>query len=256
MDNATKWDEERIDAIYDAIDEYGNELHLHTITDNKAIKSTLVDTNIMCYDVVLLAVRDNEQINLNKMLVEKGLAATDPESEGQLNKVPCINEVDDEDEDWDNECYERLEQPKYSTPNQSICPKESGSEIEFMDNLNFNNFEQEQLEAFMRGLLDQQNPNPLKTLNGKDANQLATIEENDVDSRINTDISNGHNNDAIDTLTDDYMMRKTDGHKIEYRFNHPKIHWQQNEELIVLKINAQDDVKYGLEVTDDYLIYR
>lgn len=243
--NTKGWSEETIDNIYNEIDKYHNELYLHTISDNKAIKSTIFSTNMMCYDVVLLSICDKEQINLNNMLVENGLANYDPQTKYRLENIPNILETE---EDWDDDSNgsweEKLGNIQSSTPNCS--PDQSNSDSGFMSDLICNFDNDTLLDFFLNTKQPEHEP----------SNGIATIAEEDEDKEEDKEEEFKKNdqinqNDSIDCK----MISRTGGHQIEYVFKHQQIYWQQNEELVVLKIQAHDNVKYGLEVTEDYLIY-
>lgn len=261
------WSEEMIDAIYNEIDEYHEQLYLHTITDNRAIKSPVDDTNIMCYDVALLAIQDNQQINLNKMLIEKGLVDIDPQTADRLENIPNIIE-EEEEENWDEYCdegFRRLENiGNSSTPNESLSPNET-------DHGFFDNFTEEELIQFAQEFL-MEKPTPPKSdqrmitecIAEEDEEEIP-LEEKSTDQIVPQSAAALHQspkktdkdiNGSMDNLDDTKMISKTDGHQIEYIYQHPKIYWQQNDEWIVLKISALDDVKYGLEVTESHLIYK
>lgn len=246
--NTSKWSEEMIDNIYNEIDKYHHELYLHTISDNKAIKSTIFNTNITCYDVVLLSIHDNEQINLNNMLVENCLANYDPQTKHRLENIPNILETE---EDWDDDSNgswnQKLDNIQSSTPNCS--PDQSNSESGFVSDM-FGNFDEEHVIEFFEMFLNTNQPEP------KPSNGIAAIAEEDEDQELDEE-EEFKKNDQINQndSTECKMISRTGGHQIEYMFKHQQIYWQQNEELVELKIQAHDNVKYGLEVTEDYLIY-
>lgn len=261
------WSEDMIDEIYNEIDEYHEQLYLHTITDNKAIKSLVDDTNIMCYDVALLAIHNNQQINLNKMLIEKGLVDIDPQTANRLENIPSIIE-EEEEENWDEYCdegFRRLENiGKSSTPNESLSPNETDDG--FIDN-----FTEEELIDFIQEIMTKKPVAPksdqrmITDCIAEEDEEEISLEEKSTDQIASQSAAALHEspkktdedvNGSMDNLDDTKMISKTDGHQIEYIYQHPKIYWQQNDEWIVLKISAHDDVKYGLEVTENHLIYK
>lgn len=262
------WSEAVIDDIYNTIDEYGHELYLHTISDNKTIKPQIGDTNIVCHDVALLAIHDNQQINLNEMLIKMGLVASDPNTIHKLENIPNIL---DEDEDWDEECdeYEVVNSAmKTSTPLDSHSQSDS-DDCDLIDN--FDGIQPDQFKEFLEGLSaqqsfkesSQQSSKPLPQMNITDCiHEENEDEDKEQKSPLKREcqkkasVPDANVDDFVDFCADTITLsNKTDGHKIEYIYNHPKMYWQQNDEMIVLKIGKNDDAPYGLEVTENHLIY-
>lgn len=253
-----RWTDEMNDIIYEAIDQYGLDLHLHTIRADKSIKFELTNTPIVRHDIVLVAVHEDEEININKMMVAMKLVETDPQTFNDLEDVPQIM---DNDDDWDDEIVENQIIPAQNVPAQLAEEQKENdffshfSEVPPEDFLNF--FE----EAFkVQKNQAQAQPNQLQKIeecdeetepiNGKD-NGYGSFEEDIRNSHLNSSASS---EEGVQISSSEKCTQIS--HQIEYIYKRPKVNWWQTEEKIVLRINAHENVKYGLEVTSDYLVYR
>lgn len=249
-----QWTDDEIDKIYDAIDEYGNDLYLHTVTMDRTKKSKIPDTNIYRHDIVLLAVRDTEQININEMLETQKLVDFDPITKHKLQNVPRIAPINngsaydsDRESDWDDEFdpNNKFEMQTIARNQQSMA-SETG-----LDGFDISMFDQAEIEQFMIDLMNEQmnrsSDNGYASADPKDLND-DTIEPKNDENENNCQDSN---NITSDENSEDVIER----HLLTYNYKRPQVYWWQTDELIVLKISAFDDVKYGLEVTDDQLTY-
>ncbi|XP_031636550.1 putative ATP-dependent RNA helicase TDRD12 [Contarinia nasturtii] len=250
-DGTIYWSEERIDEIYNTIDQYGANLILHTVSSNKFAKTYVADTKITCHDVVLLAVNDAEQININEMLVEQKLAEFDPETKHQLENVPDVTgkDNDSDNENWDNDfdpnnSWEMV----YNTP-----PKSTETSCE-MDSFDFEsldkylNEDDSQLDEFLiaLNLKEPSTTEVNEAVAGRGDTGYVSEETND---NVSESFNDEKSEDAVKYSIDD------NHHQLEYIYKRPRIYWFQSDEYIVLKISAHDGVKYNLEITCDQLIY-
>lgn len=264
--NATQWTAEEKDQIYDEIDlKYGNDLYLHTITENKSCESP---ANIMRYDIVLLAVQDNKQYCVNDFLVSLKLAEYDAETKHRLEKIPNIVEdidSDSSDSDWEKEIdVERKNDWPNSRPKteHEQCENDNkDNDFDFDFENAYVNFEEDDLLEMFPGFVQRKaSSTPNATLEKIDED----VNEADVDPIENNDLSlaervnqtdNGYASVEMDDSTDASSEYDDVNHQVEYIYKRPKVHWWQTEELLILRIAAHDNVQYGLEITSDYLIY-
>lgn len=128
------------------INEYDGEYYLHTVSSDKKAEAPYA-LEFPRYDIVLLAVHDNQQVNINELIVTNGLAAYDDETKEKLENIPCIVDEDDDgifegnnaDEDWESSANSSFEM---------INPEQdSGEDFGEM----FCNFAAEDFMQFLRG---------------------------------------------------------------------------------------------------------
>lgn len=262
--NEAEWTEQQIDEIYNAIDEYGDQLFLHTVSTDKSIESNITDTKIFRHDVVLLALRDQQQINVNELVVSLDLAEYDPETMAKLQNVPSLlddDNNDDSDEDWDQEISE-YQAPNWvhlNAPQDNDDPNQNDTESKLEM---FDNFDAEDCIEFFK--LAMQNggsstPAPASKLNRieeineeGEEEELPKPEPKEQLNVIGADAGYG----SEDTVTEESTCENiSDSHQLEYIHKRPQVHWWQTEEMLVLRISAHENVQYGLEVTPEHLIY-
>lgn len=251
----SEWTEEQIDEIYNAIDQYGDELVLHTALTDKHIESKIADTKFVRHNIVLLALPDQEQqIDINKMIVAQQLAEFDPETQNLLEKVPILvgNDNDsDSESDWDDECNPNQQQNKWiinNPPKEIKSPKgDSNIETDF-DQINAllqdNSFMLD-ADEFLRDLCNAQ----------RGENNQPAIEPRDSGNSSANEGSEHSIQDHLESISEDSGNPTDRHHQLEYIHKRPCVFWWQTDEMVVLKISAHDDVKYGLEITSDQLIY-
>lgn len=281
----SQWNEKIVDAIYDAIDEYGNDLILHTIATDRSVKSKIPDTNFVRHDIVLLAIREDEdQINMNQRLVAANLAAFDPSKQNALDNIPILVDEDNESEidsesngesDWDEECkaYAEEKQKKLtdSPPSGTESP-ESGVGDDFeqiFELLNDVDF-MEEAGDFLKDLCKKERRDePEPEIEPKPAMKESSTEISKPKIEWNNKMGNGYSSTGTNEFSDvsenstDCQMENAievsenpyDRHQLEYVYKRPCVFWWQTEEMVVLKIRAHDNVEYGIEVTSDQLVY-
>lgn len=257
--NESQWTEK--DKIYDEIDlKYGNNLYLHTIGEDKSVESP---ANTMRYDIVLLAVQDSKQFNVNDSLVSLKLAAYDAKTKHHLQRMPnLLNDIDSDssDSDWEKEIdIDRKNDWPSSRPEvEHEQSEKEDSDFDF-ENAYVNFEENDFLEMFPQFVQKKCSSTPNATLRKIDEE----IIETDTDPVENNDLlmaesvrqaDNGYVSAEMDG-TDASSEHFDDNHQVEYIWKRPKVYWWQTEELLILRIGAHDNVQYGLEITPDYLIY-
>lgn len=259
-ENETQWPQDVIDKIYGAIDEYGEELVLHsTVCSDRSIKSEIMNANCARHDIVLWAVRDGVQLNLNKILVERGLVEFDPNTKSKLEYTPNSTETDNysgSDSDWETGCDEN-KRPKLNESTKQVEPKENepNSVLGLLDDLPPEDFEDllGKTEESKAGNDIEQAQTSVNTIPNQFIGDVGYIsagrdEPSENCFEISSDTITEDVNDAISEDPNDKAL-------LEYIYKRPSIHWWQDEQSIVLKILAFDDVKYGLEITSESLIY-
>ncbi|XP_055304540.1 putative ATP-dependent RNA helicase TDRD12 isoform X2 [Sitodiplosis mosellana] len=285
-----QWNEQHIDAIYEAIDGYGNDLVLHTVSTDKSVKSKIADTNFVRHDIVLLAIPDeDQQINMNQLLVAQELADFDPSTRHSLDNVPILvsdDNDDDSESDWDDECkaYGNEQQKKWvmvdNPPNRTESPESDiSNDFEKINELlNDDSFMQE-AEDFLRDLCKSNKEGGEQNGTEPEIEQKSAMKVDDSTikpqmeskSKIewnNNKLDNGYastsngSSEGSENSTDCQIENSSedsgnpgDRHQLEYVYKRPRVFWWQTDEMIVLKISAHDNVKYGLEVTSEQLVY-
>lgn len=267
------WSEEQCDQIYNAIDEYGSNLVLHTVLTDKSVQSNIPDIKIARHDIVLLSMNGTEQINIHKMLVDRKLVEIDENTKHILDNIPKLFDDDDYGSDWDvefdpNNSYEKVSSPE-QTPAQT---PPNDNEFNLFERLlededgenDVNDFFLElgkQLGIIANPINDGENsselqradaPNeirdPLKQSASQNSHDKLTDDEKSEDSTMKHDSDHSFEELTLDAMND---------HHLEYIYKRPRVNWWQSSEIVILKISAQDDsVKYKLKVTADQLIYR
>lgn len=246
-----------MDKIYDEIERFGDELFLHTITADKSIKSKVPDTDIVRYDVVLLALHDQQQINVNEMLAKQGLLELDINTEECFKNVPNLLDHDSDDEedddDWEK-CFKGSQHENdwvhLNAPVDTPKPNsEDGDSVLDM----FCNFEAEDVEEFLKMLTggegggSRRMPDVIEEEPEFEPESESTLIDKNLD-----DI--GYVTGNLDSSSED-SAEKPSNHQMEYLYKRPKIDWWQTEELIFLRISAYENVKYGLQIASDHLVY-
>lgn len=277
--DVSQWTEEQIDAIYDAIDEYGNDLLLHTVSTDKSVKSKISDTFYVRHDVVLLATPDeDQQIIVNKFLVAKELADFDPATRNLLENIPILVGDDDNDSesDWEEECKayakeKEKQNERIIVNNPANGTESSSSENDFEqihDLLQDDEFMQE-AENFLRDLCkgnkQDDEPNGAMPSIAEEPKLKKPLMESNNENKNKPD--NGYATTSTDGSSEDIetdckieSSSEDSGnpvcrHHLEYIYKRPRVLWWQNDEMIVLRINAHDNVKYGLKVTPEQFVY-
>lgn len=261
----SQWtDEDQIDAIYDAIDEYSEYLFLHTVSTNKSIKSKIADTEFVRHDIVLVALPDQEpQININEMLVTKRLADFDPNTQHILDNIPNLLDDDsdaDSESDWEDECKINEHQNKWLMLNnqpKAITPKASVSEdFEQLNALLNDDSFMSDADSFLRALYNGDQGG----VEEKYSKVPDVKPKQHMESGYTSSTTHEHSEDDTDIETKsenvkEELINASDRHQLEYIYKRPQVFWWQTDEMIVLKIKAHDNVKYGLEVSSEQLIY-
>lgn len=272
MGKNAQWTTEAIDEIYTNIDtEYGNCLHHHTIAVNKSVKSPV---EIDRYDIVLVAICDDIQFNVNDLLVSLEFAEYDPSTEHHLKNIPRLLEHDesDLDSDWEKDIDVERQNPWPHTETQSEThtktPTETNAVQSIDEDFNFDesfvNFDEEDLFELFPSLKDQvqrkadtSTPNPptLQRIDEEEAEMVSIENKNVLTEQTVRQLDHGYISaeaDGTDASSSEYYNI---GHRVEYICKRPKVTWWQTAESLILRIGAQDNVKYELEVTTDHLIY-
>lgn len=228
-----KWADKVSDKIYSVIDKfYGcGSVYAHVQPTESPLKSKFYEIDIPRYDVVLIALDDNnKQININSHLVELGLAKySDSFQKETFANIPKI-EVAEEREASDEEDWDMLD---YKSPATKPAPEP----IEVNDEDMLCNFTAEEFEEFIMAGNKQrvQNERAIEPI------QTAKLEE----------IKEEH---LIELECDEVVPKPNE--RLTYFHKRPAIVWQQDDEFIVLKIKADDAVEYNLKVTHDSLVYK
>lgn len=252
----SEWSEDQIDEIYNAIDQYGDELVLHTAPTDKPIESKISDTKFVRHNIVLLALSDQEQqIDINKMLVAQQLAEFDPETQNLLEKVPILVGDDndsDSESDWDDECNPNVQQNKWmmmnNPPNEIESPKRDsniGNDFDQINALLQDNTCMIDADDFLRDLCKVQ----------RGEKNEPQIEPKDSGHSSANEGSEHSIQDHLESISEDSGNPTYGHHQLEYIYKRPCVFWWQTDEMVVLKINAHDNMKYGLTITSDQLIY-
>lgn len=253
--SAGEWTEAMNDNIYDAIDQYGGDLFLHTISMDKSVKCKITDINIRYHDVVLLAVDGKEQININDMVVDLKLADYDSKTKNKMQNVPNIFD-EDSDEDWDDEIDVNRETNWINDLASRAIPEPcQGEVIGIIDNIDDKECFEFFKDLFLTGnarSTPTPTPTPTRTLNRiEEINEIEEQEEDQSNKTPNVEPDNV----TEDTVTTSSSEGASNAHQLVYIYNRPKVHWWQTEEMLLLRISAHENVKYGLEITPDCLIY-
>lgn len=233
-------------------------MYLHTVVTDKSVKSNIDGINFVRHNIVLVAVCGDDEININDLIVSMKLAEYDPQTAGNLQNIPRIIDVECyEEENWDAELDKN---PDFRNDKAESLDTKPNDEDDISNWLK--NFTEEEITEFITQALNLPEPNKQE-----DAKKLERIEENDVEmpvdqpktSELTQSIDVGY---VSDELNNNENSPKTSSkanesysHPIEYLYKRPNVHWRQTEEKIMLRINAHENPKYGLDVTPESLIY-
>lgn len=231
--------------IYEEIVKF-HDLYAHSIPTKFQRISNYYDTEFPCNDVVLIALEEGKEINVNLHLIEMDLVSRDESFNMEYynndlqiakNENECVDaQNDDCEEDWDL--------IDISTPSKEIIPtspedydSSNGASVEFFDN-----FSDEDIIALLEYELDGKKQ-------GNEIPAIKAAEEKTVSS-TKSEIANH----VIVENSDDAVPKEY--HQMIYYFKRPWITWQQDSFWILLKIKADENVKYNLEVTNNTVIYK
>lgn len=259
---ASKWTDDIADQIYDLLGSYAFKTYLHTVTVDKSVKSTLPDLKLSRYDIVLVAVENSEQINLNELVVTRKLAEFNPETKHLLQNIPNLVEElsDDGSENWDND-YEHVVPEPRALPSARII---QNSEEEQSDDNN-NMFDEDKLcmyftdeelmELYQAAKASHTKAKPIEcqpTTTGENGNSNELEKDVSEDSTITEPIALTERGSSSTFIPADPNDRPV----LQYIWKRPKVLWWQTEEMVVMRIQAHDNVEYGLDFSAKNLIYR
>lgn len=230
---------ETSDEIYDELDEHliSNGLSAYFVS-TCADKTVNPFTDIQCHNIVLL---NDNNVNLNKLLVEKNLAEIDPDTETAFDDIP-----------FEKDSNESLESININDDNatDSNDGNEGNGFIDLVDIC----MDDEAIIEFMNQMC-QQRPETSET--SKATEQQKENEIIPIQSTSNNMIT--VSDDATLPNGSDENVNITMNHRLIYKDQNarrPEVYWQQCNDMIKLKIPASDKVKYNLEIACESLIYR
>lgn len=230
MPNQGVWTNTDSDLIYDEIDNYYQALYAYRVPDAPEFKSNFFSVvKIYRCDVVLVATEGIDQININMLLASVNLAKLDDEFDIEImHKIPFVEDK----ENWDSL---QTDATNSSDTLNAIQRAEVQPENDMSGEM-FVNFTDEDLAAFLQQSAVQ-NERPIGPVVQAIESTMQT--KSKPTESINTDFN-----------------EKTIQPQMIYKHKRPLICWRQDKKWIILTIKADDQVKYNIQVTEDFLIYR
>lgn len=219
-----EWDYETGDKIYDILDEYfrSNGLFAYFVsTDAEKKTNSVID--IQRHDIVLL---DSENVNMNKLLVQKNLADIDPDTETAFDDIPSeedwneCNEVSNVQNDTEDDSNDENDEDPFGM--MDLCMDENG------------------VQEFLNQMCQEQ-PQEVAPIQGTNNNKITVSES----AKVSNDSDDNFN------IPMNYRLIYKDQNS-----RRPEVYWQQCSDMVKLKIPASDKVEYNLEITSESIIYR
>lgn len=215
------WEKDISDKIYDVIDTY------------RSLYAKMVRNVDQQCEVMLVDTSGDEDILINKVLVDEGLAVCDDE----MGHLFCsFDESYSTDSDYNS---------NNSSPNSLSDNSGGGNSPVIIDGIDFSQFESgfsdEFRDEFLKqtfGIEQSKNEAPNPQVNPKRVNATVNNEIERVKARTETERVNARTETGLNYIA-----------KV------PNVEWQQSDDLIVLTIVATENLNYSLRVTDSDLVY-
>lgn len=224
-----KWDIEAGDQIYDEIDKHQDDLYVHIVSTREHQQSIRLLNDLPSYNVILYSVNEGNAINLNGLMVTNDFASPDIDGDAVLQWVPPLNNKVDKTVEKTTENYDE----------EDYADWDSGFETD--------GFFVNDIKKLTEGLFENNNNKtlpPASPTSNTQAPALPAIEEEPVVKKEGrcTDIGK--------------VPKNTNKSHLIYEYERPMVQWQQSDEIVLLRISANDDTKYNLKITSQSLFFR